>query len=75
MIWEYLILAALLAWALFYLWRTFFAKRGCGCGQCPSAPEGGCPAQRLVDQATADNTGPDVACDCRQGRINGNEKP
>lgn len=37
MFWEYLILVILLAWAVFYIWKTFFRKKGCSCESCPSA--------------------------------------
>ncbi|GAB6057524.1 hypothetical protein JCM31598_06410 [Desulfonatronum parangueonense] len=37
MIWEYLILGLLLAWAVFYIWKSFFKKKGCSCDSCPSA--------------------------------------
>jgi len=49
MIWEYLILAAVLAWAVYYLWRTFLKKKGCSCGTCPSAKQEGCASQDLGD--------------------------
>ncbi|MFO8083570.1 MAG: FeoB-associated Cys-rich membrane protein [Desulfobacterales bacterium] len=42
MIWEYLILAAALAWAVFYLWRSLFRKKGCSCESCPSANNDAC---------------------------------
>ncbi len=45
MIWEYLILAVIVAWAVFYLWRMFFQKKGCVCESCPSAKKDGCVAQ------------------------------
>jgi hypothetical protein len=37
MFWEYLILGVLLAWAVFYIWKSFFRKKGCSCDSCPSA--------------------------------------
>ncbi|HDQ40385.1 MAG TPA: FeoB-associated Cys-rich membrane protein [Desulfonatronum sp.] len=49
MIWEYLILAAVLAWAVYYLWRTFFKKKGCSCDTCPAATRQGCVSQGLND--------------------------
>jgi len=49
MSWEGLILAAVLAWAVYYLWRTFFRQKGCSCGTCPSAKQEGCAAQNLGD--------------------------
>ena len=39
MFWEYLILGVLLAWAVFYIWKSFFKKKGCSCDSCPSAPK------------------------------------
>ena len=42
MIWEYFILFAVLGWAVFYLWRTLFRKKGCSCASCPSAQNNGC---------------------------------
>ncbi len=49
MMWEYLVLAAILAWALFYLWRTLFRKKGCSCGTCPASKKEGCAPQGLGD--------------------------
>ncbi len=42
MVWEYLILAVILACAVFFLWRTFFRNRACACGNCPSATKESC---------------------------------
>lgn len=42
MIWEYLILVAVLAWAVFYLWRTLFRKKGCSCGSCSTGKNNNC---------------------------------
>jgi hypothetical protein len=50
MIWEYLILIAVLAWAVFYLWRTFFRKKGCSCGSCPSAKNTTCQSYGPGDE-------------------------
>ncbi|MDY0163460.1 hypothetical protein [Desulfobotulus sp.] len=47
MLWEYLILFLLIGWACFYLWRTFFRKKGCSCDSCPSAGNGPCGHNRL----------------------------
>lgn len=47
MFWEYLILFLLIAWACFYLWRTFFRKKGCACDSCPSAGNGSCGHRKL----------------------------
>ena len=63
MIWEYLILAALLAWAIFYLWRTFFRKGGCACGSCPSAKSQGCPTQGTSAMCTLADAAEDDAID------------
>lgn len=49
MFWEYLVLGVVMAWAVFYLWRTFFRKKGCSCGDCPSATKEGCAPQGLGD--------------------------
>ena len=45
MVWEYLVLAVILVWAVFYLWRTFFQKKGCVCDSCPSAKKDSCMGQ------------------------------
>lgn len=50
MIWEYLILAAVLAWAVFYLWRTFFRKKGCSCGSCSTPKNENCQLYGLGDE-------------------------
>lgn len=42
MFWEYIVLAAVLGWAVFFLWRTFVRKRGCACGDCPAAKKASC---------------------------------
>ncbi len=47
MIWEYLILGLVVAWAVYYLWRTLFQKKGCACGSCPSAKNMNCESQSL----------------------------
>ncbi|MCW7754855.1 FeoB-associated Cys-rich membrane protein [Desulfobotulus sp. H1] len=47
MFWEYLILIAIVAWAIFYLWHIFFRKKGCSCDSCPSACDTSCTAQKL----------------------------
>ena len=57
MIWDYLILGAILAWALYYLWRTFFRKRGCSCGGCPSGSKVRCPVSAAAE--SCDEYGPD----------------
>ncbi len=49
MLWEYLILGVVLVWALFYLWRTFFKKKGCSCDSCPAAPKDDGSVQGLGD--------------------------
>lgn len=60
MVWEYLILGAIVGLSVFYLWRTFFRKGGCACGSCPSANSRGCPTQgtsalcTLADAAEGD---------------------
>lgn len=47
--WEYLLLILLLAWAVFYLWRIFFRKKGCTCDSCPSAENNCCQTDNLED--------------------------
>ena len=47
MIWEYVILFAVLAWALFYLWRVMFKKKGCSCGDCPASRKSACSSQGI----------------------------
>ncbi len=42
MIWEYLLLAAALVWAVLYLRRVLFQKKGCSCESCPSAQKDAC---------------------------------
>lgn len=49
MIWEYLILLAVLAWAVHYLWRTFYKKKGCSCAGCPAAKKSACSIQGIGD--------------------------
>lgn len=49
MIWEYLLLAVILAWAVYFLWRTFFKKKGCSCTSCPLSKEDGCASPGLGD--------------------------
>ena len=39
MFWEYLILGVLVGWAVYYIWKSFFKKKGCSCDSCPSAPK------------------------------------
>lgn len=59
MFWEYLILAAILGWAFYYLWRSFFGKKSCVCGACPSMESHGCPARDAPPHCTeagTDNT-------------------
>lgn len=49
MIWEYLILFAVLAWAVYYLWLTFYKNKGCSCADCPAAKKSGCSVQGAGD--------------------------
>ena len=43
MTYEHVILGLVVAWAVYFLWRTLFRNRGCACGSCPSAVKGnGC---------------------------------
>jgi hypothetical protein len=49
MIWEYLVLAAVLAWAVFFLWRTFAKKKCCTCETCPSSTKESCLKPGLGD--------------------------
>lgn len=52
MIWEYLILALVVAWAVYYLWRTMFQKKGCSCGTCPSKKNMDCQSQSLIQMCS-----------------------
>ncbi|QJT10975.1 hypothetical protein [Oceanidesulfovibrio marinus] len=40
--WEYLIVALIVGWAVYFVWKTFFRKRGCSCGSgtCDSGSKG-----------------------------------
>ncbi len=42
MTYEHVILAVVVAWAVYYLWRTLFRNRGCACGSCPSGVKENC---------------------------------
>lgn len=50
MTYEHLFLGVVVAGAVYYLWRTL-VKKGCSCGNCPSAQKQGCclanPVQEL----------------------------
>lgn len=48
MIWEYLLLAVIVIWAIFYLWRTFVQKGGCSCSSCPSARKEECTSEEKL---------------------------
>lgn len=30
--WQYIIVAAIIGWAVYYLWKTYARRKGCGCG-------------------------------------------
>ncbi len=50
--WEYLVLAVILGWAVYRLWRTFVQKKGCSCSSCPSAGKSCCSPDSAAFQGT-----------------------
>jgi hypothetical protein len=49
MLWEYLVLGVILVWAVYYVWKTLFRKKGCSCESCPASTRQGCAQQTLGD--------------------------